>query len=245
VRGRTNVEYRREVFVLTTTRRGGLAQGTAVRRGARAHQAPRRPGPFRTRHRSRRGSRWPIAQGVRRAIHAASSHLSLGRLGLIVNRATTTPRREKRLYRGFAALPGPLAWRGVSGRVPPDARPRSARRSPPDQDSRRLVPLGITDPAVLRLATPMRSEAPDVGGKISEMRPRDLGAGGQMLQAISLNHPRRVICQNVSDPSLLGTGEHGATRLAGRAGLGRRRSAGSSLLAQRVLVAELPSEQRR
>jgi hypothetical protein len=107
------------------------------------------------------------------------------------------------------------------------------------------VPLGVTNPAVLRLATAMRAEAPHVGGEISEMRTRDLGAGGQMLQAICLNHPRRVICENVPDPSLLGTGEHGATRLAERTGMGQRRSAGSSLLAQPVLVAELPSEQRR
>ena len=43
-----------------------------------------------------------------------------------------------------------------------------------------------------------------------------------MLQAIRLEGPRRVIPEDVADPSLLGTGEHGAAMVAERAGMGQR-----------------------
>jgi len=41
------------------------------------------------------------------------------------------------------------------------------------------------------------------------MSGRDLRGGGQMLKAIRLDDPRRMIGEDVADPSLLGTGEHG------------------------------------
>jgi len=41
------------------------------------------------------------------------------------------------------------------------------------------------------------------------MSGRYLRGGGKMIQAIRLDGPRRVIPKDVSDPSLLGTGEHG------------------------------------
>jgi hypothetical protein len=42
----------------------------------------------------------------------------------------------------------------------------------------------------------------------------DLCGGGQMLQAIRLDDPRQVIPEDLSDPGLLGTGEHGAAMVA-------------------------------
>jgi len=42
-----------------------------------------------------------------------------------------------------------------------------------------------------------------------------------MLQAIRLDGPRRVIREDVADPSLLGTGEHGATIVAERHRVGQ------------------------
>jgi hypothetical protein len=41
-----------------------------------------------------------------------------------------------------------------------------------------------------------------------------------MLQAICLVGPRQVIPEDVADPSLLGTGEHGAAVVAERAEVG-------------------------
>ena len=46
--------------------------------------------------------------------------------------------------------------------------------------------------------------------KIREMGDRDLYGGGQVLEAIRLVGPRRVIGEDVADPGFLGTGEHGA-----------------------------------
>jgi hypothetical protein len=51
---------------------------------------------------------------------------------------------------------------------------------------------------------------------------RDLHCGGQMFQAIRLDDPRRMVAENVADPGLLGTGEHGAAMVAERAGVGQR-----------------------
>jgi hypothetical protein len=51
------------------------------------------------------------------------------------------------------------------------------------------------------------------------MAGRDLHGGGQMLEAIRLDGPRRVIRQDVSDPGLLGTGEHGGGIVAEERGL--------------------------
>jgi hypothetical protein len=63
-------------------------------------------------------------------------------------------------------------------------------------------------------------ESPDEGREIREMGGWDLGGGGQMLQAICLDGPRQVIPEDVADPSLLGTGEHGAAMVAERAEVG-------------------------
>jgi len=60
------------------------------------------------------------------------------------------------------------------------------------------------------VAGPARSEVPDEGCKVREMSGRDLCGGCQMLQAICRKRPRRVIPEDLSDPSLLGAGEHGA-----------------------------------
>jgi hypothetical protein len=76
--------------------------------------------------------------------------------------------------------------------------------SAPNQDSRRPMLLGMADAAVLRLATAVGAETPHVGGEVAEEAIGDLGASGQVLQAIGPDDARRVICQNVSDPSLLG-----------------------------------------
>jgi hypothetical protein len=51
---------------------------------------------------------------------------------------------------------------------------------------------------------------------------RDLGGGGQMFEAIRLDGPGWVIAQDVPDPSLLGTGEHGAAIVAERAAVGQQ-----------------------
>ncbi len=50
----------------------------------------------------------------------------------------------------------------------------------------------------------------------------DLCGGGQMLQAIRLDGPRRVIGEDIVEPGLLGTGEHGAAMVAERAGQGQQ-----------------------
>ena len=76
--------------------------------------------------------------------------------------------------------------------------------SAPNQDTRRAMLRGVADAAVLRLATAVRAETPHVGREVAEKAIGDLGASGQVLQAIGPDDARRVICQNVSDPSLLG-----------------------------------------
>ena len=53
------------------------------------------------------------------------------------------------------------------------------------------------------------------------MAGRDPRGGGQTLQAIRLDHPRCVVGEDLSDPSLLGTGEHGTAIPADRRPLAR------------------------
>jgi hypothetical protein len=53
------------------------------------------------------------------------------------------------------------------------------------------------------------------------MSGRDLHGGGQVLEAIRLDGPRRVIGEDVADPGLLGTGEHGAAMVAERTEVGQ------------------------
>jgi len=43
-----------------------------------------------------------------------------------------------------------------------------------------------------------------------------------MLETIRLEGPRRIIAEDLSHPTLLGTGEHGAAMVAERAGEGQR-----------------------
>jgi hypothetical protein len=71
------------------------------------------------------------------------------------------------------------------------------------------VRVGVTEASLLGLAGPMLPEDPDEGGEVSEMRSRDQRGGGQVLQAIHLDGPWRVIRQGVSNPGFLGAGEHG------------------------------------
>jgi hypothetical protein len=52
-------------------------------------------------------------------------------------------------------------------------------------------------------------ETPNEHRQVRQMSGRDLGGGGQMLQAIRLGNPGRVIAEDLSDPNLLSTGEHG------------------------------------
>ncbi len=66
-----------------------------------------------------------------------------------------------------------------------------------------------TDAAEVGVAGPARSEIPDEGCKVREMSGRDLCGGCQMLEAICRKRPRRVIPEDLSDPNLLGAGEHG------------------------------------
>ena len=65
----------------------------------------------------------------------------------------------------------------------------------------------------------MRPESPDEGREVREMGGLDLGGGGQMLQAIHLDSPRQVIPEDLSDPGLLGAGEHGGGIVAEERGL--------------------------
>jgi hypothetical protein len=83
------------------------------------------------------------------------------------------------------------------------------------------VPTGTTGAPVLGPAGPGRPEIPNEGRKIREMGDRDLYGGGQVLEAIRLDDPRRVIAEDPSNPSLLGTGEHGAAMVAERAEVGQ------------------------
>ena len=82
------------------------------------------------------------------------------------------------------------------------------------------MPARTAGAPVLSLAGPVLPEFPDEGREIREMGGWDLGGGGQMLQAICLDGPRQLIPEDVADPSLLGTGEHGAAMVAERAEVG-------------------------
>jgi hypothetical protein len=74
--------------------------------------------------------------------------------------------------------------------------------------------VSVTDAPVLRLAGPVLPKTSDKGRKVRVMPGRDLRRSGQMLQAIHLDGPRRVIAEDLSNPSLLATGEHGAAIVA-------------------------------
>ena len=65
-----------------------------------------------------------------------------------------------------------------------------------------------TDAAELGLTGPARAEVSDEGREIGEMGLRDLGGSRQMLQAVRRKSPRHVILEDLTDSSLLGTGEH-------------------------------------
>src|SRR5512142_70120 len=94
---------------------------------------------------------------------------------------------------------------------------RHGRRWPPDQHPVRLVRGGVTGAAVAGLAGPVLPQAPNERCQVGQMSGRDLHGGGQMFEAIRLDGPRRVIGEDVADPGLLGTGEHGAAMVAERA----------------------------
>jgi len=84
-------------------------------------------------------------------------------------------------------------------------RTRPAR----DQQPRRRVPARATGAAEVGQAGPARSEVPNEGRQVREMRGWDLCGGRQMLEAVHRRHPRLVIPEDLSDPSLLGAREHG------------------------------------
>jgi hypothetical protein len=67
-----------------------------------------------------------------------------------------------------------------------------------------------TDAAELGLAGPTRSKVPDERREVREMGGWDLSGGRQMLQAVRRLGPRQVTPEDLSDPSLLSAGEHGA-----------------------------------
>jgi hypothetical protein len=84
------------------------------------------------------------------------------------------------------------------------------------------VRVDITGATVAGLASAVLPEAPNERRQVCQMFARNLHCGGQMFQAIRLDDPRRTVAENVADPSLLGTGEHGAAMVAERAGVGQR-----------------------
>lgn len=76
------------------------------------------------------------------------------------------------------------------------------------------MPARLTDAAEVGLAGPARSEVPDEGGEVPEMCGWDLCGGRQMLQAVRRKSPRSVTPEDLSNPSLLGAGEHGGAMVA-------------------------------
>ena len=85
----------------------------------------------------------------------------------------------------------------------------------------RLVRVGVTEASVLGLAGAMLAQAPNERRQVCQMSGRDLHGSGEVLEAIRLDDPRRVIAEDLSNPSLLGTGEHGAAMVAERAEVGQ------------------------
>ncbi len=71
------------------------------------------------------------------------------------------------------------------------------------------MPMGIAESPDVTQARTMPTQRADDGGKVGYVRPWDVGCGRKMLQAERLDGPRRVIRQDIADPSLLGTREHG------------------------------------
>ncbi len=76
------------------------------------------------------------------------------------------------------------------------------------------MPGGVTDAAILGLAGPVLPEGPDEGRQVCKMAKRDLDSDREVLKAVRLDGPRRVTSEDLSDPSLLGTGEHGGATVA-------------------------------
>jgi hypothetical protein len=65
----------------------------------------------------------------------------------------------------------------------------------------------------------MLAETPDKGRQVCKMAKRDLGSDCEVLEAVRLDGPGRVTSEDLSDPSLLSAGEHGAAIVAeGRCG---------------------------
>jgi hypothetical protein len=80
----------------------------------------------------------------------------------------------------------------------------------------------LTDAAEVGMAGPARSEVPDEGREVREMCGWDLCRGRQMLQAVRQKSPRSVTPEDLSDPSLLGAGEHGGVMVAEQHPAGQR-----------------------
>ncbi len=71
------------------------------------------------------------------------------------------------------------------------------------------MPVSIAEPPDVAQTRAMPTQGADEGGEVGCVRPWDLGRGRKMLQAERLDGPRRVVRQDIADPSLLGTREHG------------------------------------
>jgi hypothetical protein len=99
---------------------------------------------------------------------------------------------------------------------------RHRRRRPPDQHLVRVVRVSVTEATVASLAGAVLPQAPNECRQVCQMARRHLPGGSQMFQAIRLDDPQRVVGEDLSDPSLLGTREHDATMVAERAGVGQR-----------------------
>ena len=101
-----------------------------------------------------------------------------------------------------------------------------------DQQPRRRMPARLTGAAEVGLAGPARSQVPDEGREVPEMCGWDLCRGRQMLQAVRRKSPRSVTPEDLSDPSLLGAGEHGGAMVAEQHHAGQRPGAWPTAFAE-------------
>jgi hypothetical protein len=102
------------------------------------------------------------------------------------------------------------SWNMTASRVRFSRASRHRSRRPPDQHPFRLVRgVGVADPTVAGMAGAVLPETPNEHRQVRQMSGRNLGGGGQMFQAIRLDDPGRVIAEDLSNPNLLSTGEHG------------------------------------
>ena len=109
-----------------------------------------------------------------------------------------------------AEQPSHVAWHSGNTVGFPVRGTRPAR----DQEPHRRVPAQATDAPEVGRAGAARSEVPDERRKVREMCGWDLCGGRKVLEAVQREGPQRAISEGLSNPSLLGTGEHGAAIVA-------------------------------